>query len=61
MCVSLLFSNQTVQLSFLRAVRTMDPDAISAVLRAHPYHIDSLLQLSEVRGRGYTLLRFVTI
>ena len=28
----------------------MDPEAISHVLRAHPYHIDSLLQLSEVRG-----------
>lgn len=26
----------------------MDPGNISSILRAHPYHIDSLLQLSEV-------------
>eukprot|EP00045_Choanoeca_perplexa_P012014 m.129563 g.129563 ORF g.129563 m.129563 type:complete len:708 (-) comp15851_c0_seq5:245-2368(-) len=39
---------QEVQLRFLKAVRTMDPNAISMVLRHHPYHIDSLLQLSEV-------------
>lgn len=39
---------QSVQLAFLRAVRTMDPAAITHVLRSHAYHIDSLLQLSEV-------------
>ncbi|EDQ86435.1 uncharacterized protein MONBRDRAFT_33832 [Monosiga brevicollis MX1] len=43
---------QEVQLRFLRAVRTMDPNAISAVLQHHPYHIDSLLQLSEVCAMG---------
>eukprot|EP00729_Bicosta_minor_P003220 gene3220-23763_t len=39
---------QSTQLKFLKAVSSMDPANISAILRAHPYHIDSLLQLSEV-------------
>ncbi|XP_062501672.1 ribosome quality control complex subunit TCF25-like isoform X2 [Corticium candelabrum] len=39
---------QTIQFSFLDAVESFNPDNISAVLRLYPYHIDSLLQLSEV-------------
>ena len=39
---------QEVQLTFLRAVSSFNPDNISAILRNSPYHIDSLLQLSEV-------------
>ncbi len=41
---------QEVQLRFFEAVESMDPAAIAAVLRAHPYHLDSLLQLSDVYG-----------
>lgn len=37
---------------FLRATRTLDPQHISQILRAHPYHLDSLLQLGEVAKMG---------
>ena len=37
-----------VQRRFLRAVNSLDPNQINAVLAAHPYHIDSLLQMSEI-------------
>jgi hypothetical protein len=43
---------QEVQLKFLAAVQSMDPHNISAILHAHPNHIDSLLQLSEVCKMG---------
>lgn len=39
---------QSAQLDFLEAVSTMDPHRISAILQRHPYHVDSLLQLSDV-------------
>ncbi|XP_068175489.1 ribosome quality control complex subunit TCF25 [Antennarius striatus] len=39
---------QQVQFKFLDAVKSMDPNNIVAVLRLSPYHIDSLLQLSDV-------------
>jgi tetratricopeptide (TPR) repeat protein len=39
---------QTIQFEFLDAVESFNPDNIAAVLQLYPYHIDSLLQLSEV-------------
>eukprot|EP00039_Didymoeca_costata_P015952 m.278259 g.278259 ORF g.278259 m.278259 type:complete len:690 (-) comp16315_c0_seq13:2983-5052(-) len=39
---------QKIQLDFFRAVNSMDHARISAILQAHPFHIDSLLQMSEV-------------
>ncbi|KAI3486224.1 hypothetical protein L1887_50252 [Cichorium endivia] len=36
-----------VQMQFLQAVRSYDPNALMALLRVYPYHIDTLLQLSE--------------
>ncbi|XP_077376215.1 ribosome quality control complex subunit TCF25 [Festucalex cinctus] len=39
---------QQVQFKFLDAVESMDPENIVALLQLNPYHIDSLLQLSDV-------------
>ncbi|XP_024911317.1 ribosome quality control complex subunit TCF25 isoform X1 [Cynoglossus semilaevis] len=39
---------QQVQFKFFDAVESMDPNNIVALLQANPYHIDSLLQLSDV-------------
>ncbi|RDD42388.1 Transcription factor 25 [Trichoplax sp. H2] len=39
---------QKIQFQFLDAVDTYDPNAIAQVLNMYPYHIDSLLQLSEI-------------
>ncbi|XP_067928333.1 ribosome quality control complex subunit TCF25-like [Watersipora subatra] len=39
---------QRVQQTFWDAVDSMAPENLTAVLRLHPYHIDTLLQLSEV-------------
>ncbi|XP_068616879.1 ribosome quality control complex subunit TCF25 [Brachionichthys hirsutus] len=39
---------QQVQFKFLEAVKSMDPNNIVVLLRLNPYHIDSLLQLSDV-------------
>ncbi|XP_056134186.1 transcription factor 25 isoform X2 [Lampris incognitus] len=39
---------QQVQFKFLDAVESMDPSNIVALLQMNPYHIDSLLQLSDV-------------
>nr|XP_046241229.1 transcription factor 25 [Scatophagus argus] len=39
---------QQVQFKFLDAVKSMDPNNIVALLQLNPYHIDSLLQLSDV-------------
>ncbi|TKY87066.1 hypothetical protein EX895_003743 [Sporisorium graminicola] len=36
-----------VQMQFLQAVRSYDPNALMALLRVYPFHIDTLLQLSE--------------
>ncbi|KAF9982856.1 Transcription factor 25 [Modicella reniformis] len=39
---------QRTQLKFLAAVASYDPNNLVAVLRESPFHVDSLLQLSEV-------------
>ncbi|XP_029464206.1 transcription factor 25 isoform X2 [Rhinatrema bivittatum] len=39
---------QQVQFKFLEAVESMDPNNIVLLLQMNPYHIDSLLQLSDV-------------
>ncbi|XP_007549940.1 ribosome quality control complex subunit TCF25 [Poecilia formosa] len=39
---------QQMQFKFLDAVESMDPNNIVALLQLNPYHIDSLLQLSDV-------------
>ncbi|XP_020489401.1 transcription factor 25 [Labrus bergylta] len=39
---------QQVQFKFLDAVESMDPNNIVSLLQLNPYHIDSLLQLSDV-------------
>ncbi|KAJ1875301.1 hypothetical protein LPJ55_000830 [Coemansia sp. RSA 990] len=39
---------RTVQLEFLSAVITNDADRIAAIAYQHPYHVDALLQLSEI-------------
>ncbi|KAI9481329.1 MAG: transcriptional repressor TCF25-domain-containing protein [Benjaminiella poitrasii] len=39
---------QDIQLEFLNAVATYNPEALLFLTRRHPYHIDSLLQLSEI-------------
>ncbi|KAG0223366.1 Transcription factor 25 [Mortierella sp. GBA43] len=39
---------QRTQLKFLAAVASYDPNNLLAVLRESPFHVDSLLQLSEV-------------
>ncbi|CAI8041377.1 Transcription factor 25 [Geodia barretti] len=43
---------QKIQLRFWEAVDTFDPNSIAAILHAHPYHVDSLLQMSEVSRLG---------
>uniref|UniRef100_A0A8C7CY60 Transcription factor 25 (basic helix-loop-helix) n=1 Tax=Oncorhynchus kisutch TaxID=8019 RepID=A0A8C7CY60_ONCKI len=39
---------QQIQFKFLNSVESMDPNNIVALLQMNPYHIDSLLQLSDV-------------
>ena len=39
---------QSIQRKFLSAVNSLDPRNIGGLLNMYPYHIDSLLQLSEV-------------
>ncbi|KAJ2451431.1 hypothetical protein EV183_003612 [Coemansia sp. RSA 2336] len=39
---------RSVQLEFLSAVITNDADRIAAIAYQHPYHVDALLQLSEI-------------
>ncbi|NWY65632.1 TCF25 factor, partial [Erithacus rubecula] len=39
---------QQVQFKFLEAVESMDPNNIVLLLQMNPYHVDSLLQLSDV-------------
>ncbi|RZF32605.1 hypothetical protein LSTR_LSTR011052 [Laodelphax striatellus] len=39
---------QQVQLRFLDAVESLNPDNIVAIINTHPYHVDALLQLSEL-------------
>ncbi|CAI2164312.1 16085_t:CDS:10 [Funneliformis geosporum] len=39
---------QIVQLDFLQRIATHDPNAIFSLLHENPYHIDSLLQMSDI-------------
>lgn len=39
---------QDVQLEFLSAIATHNPEALLFLTRRYPYHVDSLLQLSEI-------------
>lgn len=39
---------QDTQLEFLSAIATHNPEALLFLVRRHPYHVDSLLQLSEI-------------
>ncbi|CEP12095.1 hypothetical protein [Parasitella parasitica] len=39
---------QDVQMEFLSAIATHNPEALLLLIRRHPYHVDSLLQLSEI-------------
>ncbi|KAJ2558526.1 hypothetical protein EV175_000741 [Coemansia sp. RSA 1933] len=39
---------RSVQVGFLEAVARNDADAIGALVYQHPYHVDALLQLSEI-------------
>ena len=43
---------QQVQMRFLSAVESLNPDSIVAILNNHPMHIDSLLQLSDICKMG---------
>ena len=39
---------QSVQFIFLDAVESYNPDNLVAILNSHPYHIDTLIQFSDV-------------
>ena len=39
---------QSVQFQFLDAVESYNPDNLVAILNSHPYHIDTLIQFSDV-------------
>ncbi|XP_054275813.1 transcription factor 25 [Macrosteles quadrilineatus] len=39
---------QQVQMKFLDAVESLNPDNIVAIINSSPYHVDALLQLSEL-------------
>ena len=39
---------QSAQFEFMQAVQSLDPNNIMALLQFHMYHIDSLIQLSDV-------------
>jgi Transcriptional repressor TCF25 len=39
-------------MQFLSAVESLNPDEIMRILNAHPLHIDSMLQLSEICKMG---------
>lgn len=43
---------QAVQLRFLAAVESLNPDQIVAILNTHPMHLDSMLQLSDICKMG---------
>ena len=44
--------HQAVQMQFLSAVESLNPDEIMRILNSHPLHIDSMLQLSEICKMG---------
>lgn len=37
-----------VQSKFLEAVESLNPDNIVAIINEHPYHVDALIQLSDL-------------
>ncbi|KAJ2552590.1 hypothetical protein GGH95_005759, partial [Coemansia sp. RSA 1836] len=39
---------RSVQVEFLAAVQTHSADGVAAIAHHHPYHVDALLQLSEI-------------
>jgi hypothetical protein len=39
---------QAIQFQFLDAVETFNPDNLVAILDSHPYHVDALIQFSDV-------------
>lgn len=39
---------QDAQVEFMQAVNTHNPHALLFLTRTHPYHVNSLLQLSEI-------------
>ncbi|GFQ68175.1 transcription factor 25 [Trichonephila clavata] len=43
---------QTIQLQFLEAVESFNPDNIVALLNTYPYHIDALIQFSDICRMG---------
>ena len=45
-------SYQETQLQFLQCIHTHNPETIAQLLAMHPYHIDCLLQLSDVAAHG---------
>eukprot|EP00094_Tigriopus_californicus_P004563 TCALIF_04395-PA protein Name:"Similar to TCF25 Transcription factor 25 (Homo sapiens)" AED:0.08 eAED:0.08 QI:269/0.62/0.55/1/1/1/9/131/672 len=46
---------QQVQKQFLAAVDSMNPDYIVHIVQQHPFHIDSMLQLSDISRMGEDL------
>ena len=45
-------SYQAVQRQFFDAVESMNPDFIVQILNSHPFHIDAMLQLSDICRMG---------
>ncbi|KAJ3021507.1 Transcription factor 25 [Thoreauomyces humboldtii] len=43
---------QEIQHAFIQCINTHDPNTIEQLLRMYPYHIDSLLTLSEIAKHG---------
>lgn len=43
---------QQIQFQFMDAVESLNPDNIVAVINVHPYHIDALLQVSDIMHMG---------
>lgn len=41
-------SYRYIQKKFLESVESLNPDNIVAIINEHPYHIDALVQLSEL-------------
>ncbi|XP_014262295.2 transcription factor 25 [Cimex lectularius] len=41
-------SYQEVQMRFLDAVESLNPEFIMRIINSHPYHVDALLQLSDI-------------
>ncbi|KAG8224133.1 hypothetical protein J437_LFUL001827 [Ladona fulva] len=39
---------QQIQMKFLEAVESLNPDNIVSIINMHPYHVDALLQLSDL-------------